>query len=93
MIQPINNNVVIKLLPSDESEVKIKGIYLKKIENNSQNIAEVIAFDLQITKNNDQFPIKLKDKVIFEEYKASKFKYKNNDYLLVNIKNILAIIN
>lgn len=84
MFKPLNNMVIIKKL---EEEVKSKsGIILAAKENKERNdIGEVIAVADGINE------LTIGDKVIYSKYAGTLLKQDGEDYLIIDIDDILAV--
>lgn len=85
MFKPLNSMVIIKKL---EEEVKSKsGIILTaSTEDRERNdLGEVVAVSKEVTE------LKIGDKVIYSRYAGSTLKQDDEDYLIINIDDILAV--
>ena len=85
MFKPLNNLVILKKL---EEEVKSKsGIILTaSTEDRERNdLGEVVSISNKVTE------LKLGDKVIYSRYAGSSLKQDGEDYLIIDIDDILAV--
>ena len=92
MIKPLNNNVVLK----KDKIVKetASGIVLSNKEEQTE-YAKVIAVGTgKIDEKGKVNPINLKvgDKVIYKNYSSTNVKLDNEEYLIVDADDILAVI-
>ncbi len=76
----INNNVVLKKV---KNETTISGIIMN---NTIENIGEVCFYDEALTN------IKEGNIVAYNPNKVFNLKYKNNEYMICNINDILCIL-
>ena len=84
MIKPLKNYVLLKKI-TEENKSK-SGLILSVKEEKRENIGQVVAFGPEV-KN-----IKAKAKVIFENYKGTEVKENDEDFIILEDKNILGII-
>ncbi len=92
MIKPLNNNVVLK----KDKIVKetASGIVLSNKEEQTE-YAKVIAVGTgKVDEKGKVNPINLKvgDKVIYKNYSSTNVKLDNEEYLIVDADDILAVI-
>lgn len=91
-IKPLGDRVVIKRV---EAEEKTKsGIVLPNSAQEKPLIAEVIAIGSGVA-NDDDFKdeIAVGDKVLFSQYAGSEVKLDGEEYTVLKITDILAVIN
>jgi len=90
-LRPLGDRVVIKLV---EAEEKTKsGIVLPSTAKEQPQMAEVVAIGADILndeKKKDQ--IKVKDKVIFSKYAGTEVKIDGEDYTILKLNDILAVV-
>lgn len=90
-LRPLGDRVVIKLV---EAEEKTKsGIVLPSSAKEQPQMAEVIAIGADILndeKKKDQ--IKLKDRVIFSKYAGTEVKIDGEEYTILKLNDILAVV-
>jgi len=90
-LRPLGDRVVIKLV---EAEEKTKsGIVLPSSAKEQPQMAEVIAIGADILndeKKKDQ--IKVKDKVIFSKYAGTEVKIDGEEYTILKLNDILAVV-
>lgn len=90
-IKPLGDRVVIKKV---EAEEKTKsGIILTGSAKEEPQIAEVIAIGAGVL-NDDKFKdeIKVGDKVLFSKYGGSEVEVDGEEYTVLKIADILAIV-
>ncbi|NLY76567.1 MAG: co-chaperone GroES [Tissierellia bacterium] len=90
-LRPLGDRVVIKLV---EAEEKTKsGIVLPSSAKEQPQMAEVIAIGADILndeKKKDQ--IKVNDKVIFSKYAGTEVKIDGEEYTILKLNDILAVV-
>lgn len=92
MIVPLLDRV---LLEKAEAEKKTaSGIILAESNKEKPSIAKVIAVGPGKTEDGILVPmtVRVNDTVIFRQYATTEVKYENKEYLIVENKDILAII-
>ena len=92
MIKPLNNNVVLK---KEKKETKTQsGIILSEKEEDTE-YAVVYAIGKGRIENGTLHPIDLKvgDKVIYKTYSPTKVKVNDEDFLIINADDVLAVLN
>ena len=90
-LRPLGDRVVIKVV---EAEEKTKsGIVLPSSAKEQPQMAEVIAIGADILndeKKKDQ--IKVNDKVIFSKYAGTEVKIDGEEYTILKLNDILAVV-
>lgn len=82
MIKPLGNKVLIKMQTGQE--VTKTGIILVANKENKPIIARVIA------KGNKVLNVKNNDEVVISRYIGTQIKYDNEEYVILDEKEILA---
>lgn len=92
MLRPLNDNVILKKIKSPN--VTSSGIIVSSHENNEDGEAIVYAVGKGVYQNGVFVPIDLKvnDRVIFKKYSTTKTTIDDEEYLIVNYKDIIAVI-
>lgn len=90
-IRPLGDRLVIKKV---EAEEKTKsGIVLPNSAKEQPQIAEVLAVGPEITNDEKKKEeIKVGDKVIFSKYTGTEIKMDGEDYTILKLENVLAVI-
>ena len=90
-LKPLGERVVIKKL---EAEEKTKsGIVLPGSAKEEPQMAEIVAIGEDITndeKKKDQ--VKVGDKVIFSKYAGSEIKLENEEFTVLKLEDVLAVV-
>ncbi|NLC94496.1 MAG: co-chaperone GroES [Bacilli bacterium] len=93
MIKPLGQRV---LLEKVEVEKKTEsGIILPDTVNEEKNVATVVALGTGKKLEDgtrESFDVKVGDRVIFSQYAATETKVNGKKYLIVDEKDILAVI-
>lgn len=92
MIKPLGDRVVIKKI---EVEDKTRsGIILTGSAKEEPQVAEVVAIGTGVT-NDDEYKdeIKVGDKVMFSKYGGSEVKVDGEEYTILKISDVLAVLN
>ena len=93
MLKPLSDRVVIKV--GKEEEVTAGGLVLTSAAKEKPQSGEVIAVGAgRVADNGSTIPmtVKVGDHVMFEKYAGSEVKYEGVEYLVINEKDIIAIV-
>lgn len=82
MLTPIKTKVLIKM--QEGQEVTKSGIILTSNKENKPILAKVISIGKEVTQ------VKINDDVIVSRYIGNKIKYNNEEYIVLEEKEILA---
>ena len=87
MLKPLADRVVIKMLENEETTKS--GIILAGASQEKPQFAQVI--EVGPGTKDVQMEVKKGDKVVISKYSGTEVKYKGEDLIIVNQKDILAI--
>ncbi len=93
MIKPLGQRVLLEKIEVEKKT--LSGIILPDNVNEEKNFAKVVALGTGKKLENgkrDEFDVKVDDKVIYSQYAATETKIDGKKYLVVDEKDILAII-
>lgn len=92
MLRPLNNNVVLKKEKIQTQTAS--GIILSKSEEETEYAVVVAVGEGIKNEKGEIMPcnVKVNDKVIYKSYSPTKVNYNNDEYLIVDCKDILAVI-
>lgn len=93
MIKPLGQRVLLEKLENEKKTAD--GIILPSNVKEEKNIAKVVALGTGKKLEDgsrDTFDVKVGDKVIYTQYAATETKIDDKKYLVVDEKDILAII-
>jgi len=93
-LKPLSNNVIVKA--SNKEEMTKSGIFLPDTMNKEKpEQGEVIAVGPGKIDNNGnkiEMSVKVGQKVVFKKYSPDNIKINNEEYLVINENDILAIL-
>lgn len=88
MIKPLYDRLLLE--PIQEESMTLSGIILPESKD-KPTIARVVAIgDLEDNESSHQ--IKIGDHVIYKKYSATELKHNGQDYLIIERKDILALV-
>lgn len=93
MLKPIGDRVIIEV--AKEEEKSVGGIVLASAAQEKPQTGKVIAVGEGRTLDNGEkapLPVKVGDQVMFEKYAGQEVKFEGQEYLIVNGKDIVAIV-
>lgn len=93
MIKPLADRVVVK--PLEVEEKTASGIVLPDTAKEKPQQGEVVAVGPgRLLDNGQRAPMEVKvgDKVIFSKYAGTEVKIEGQEYLILNERDILAIV-
>ena len=90
-IRPLGDRVVIKMLEAEEKTQS--GIVLPGSAKEKPSIAEVVAVGSGILNDEEKKEeIKVGDKVIIAKYVGTEIKVDGNEFTVLALKDVLAIV-
>lgn len=98
ILQPIGDNLVIKIKDKEKEEVTKSGLILLNQgtqQSLRQDIGEVIAIGEGRVLNNGEvlpFSVKIGEKVLYNKYAGSEVIIDTDKYLIIKETDILAIV-
>lgn len=90
-LKPLFDRVVVKMVEAEETTKS--GIILTGSAKEKPQLAEVIAVGDGSPREGKETAIKVKagDKVLLSKYAGTEFKLEGEEYIIVNMGDILAI--
>ena len=85
-IKPIGERILIK--PVIEEEKTAGGIYIP--ETAKEKKKQGIVVELGTVKNEDKFPVKIGDLVLYAGYSSEEFEIDGEEYIVLNCKDVIA---
>ena len=85
-IKPLGDRVLIKV--ESEENQKVGSLYIPQTAQEKTNTGVVDA----IGDDKDVITVKAGDKVMYDKYAGTKLEADGNEYLLVRMSDVLAII-
>ncbi len=91
-IKPIGDRVLVELIEEDLG--KVGSLYVPDTAKERPQRGKIIAAGEGRLDGKDLVPMRVKvgDKVLFGKYSGTELKYEDNEYLLLNEHDILAVI-
>ena len=92
-IKPLEDRIVVR--PVAAEQVTASGLVIPDTAKEKPQEAEVIAVGPgRIDDNGNRVPLDVAvgDKVIFSKYGGTEVKYDGQEYLLLNARDILAVV-
>ncbi len=92
MLKPLNDRVVLKMVEAQETTAS--GIILAGAAKEKPEIAEVVAVGPGgiVDGNKVEMTVKTGDKVIMSKYAGTEVKYQGQEFVIVRMGDILAIV-
>ena len=92
MLKPLNDRVVLKMVEAVDTTKS--GIILAGAAKEKPEVAEVIAVGPGgfVDGNKVEMTVKAGDKVITSKYSGTEVKYQGEEYVIVRMGDILAIV-
>ncbi|MFQ3620866.1 MAG: co-chaperone GroES [Spirochaetales bacterium] len=85
-LQPLGDRVLLKV---EEGEQKTaSGLYIPQTAQEKTQIGKVIA----VGDDKEAIKVKVNDRVMYDKYAGTSVKIEGEDYLIVKMQDILAII-
>ena len=95
-IKPLNDRVVVKHVEKDEGEEKTKGgIVLPDTATKDEKPqqAEIIAVGRNIAPEGEEAEVAVGDTVVFDKYAGTKVEIDSEEFIILSIDDVLAVIN
>ncbi len=92
ILKPIADNVVVKMLEAEETTKS--GIILTAVTKEKPQIAEIIAVGTGGMMDGEviKMTVKIGDKVVINKYSGSEVKIDNEEFYIIKLSDILAIV-
>lgn len=85
-LQPLGARVLVKITP--EEQMTKSGLVLPDTAREKPQRGEVVA----IGDDDEMINVKVGDKVLFPKYTGTEFKIEDEDYLVIESGDLLAIV-
>ena len=92
-IKPLHDNILVKRL--EEKEVKKGGIIIPDTAKEKPQEGEVIAVGpgkIGDDGKRQQMDVKVGDKILFGKYSGSEVKLNNEEFLIMQEKDVLGVL-
>lgn len=91
-LKPIGERIVIKMIEEEEAKTS-SGIVLPNSAKEKPEVAEVIAVSEEILNDDDKCEIiKVGDKVVYSKYSGTEVTVNDEEYIVVKLDDVLAIV-
>lgn len=85
MLKPLNNTVVLEV--EQIEQITGSGLLISG-KSTPKNIGKVTAISKEINNQN----VTIGDFVVFSTLNIERFEYENSEYILIDVKDILAVV-
>ncbi len=91
-IKPLEDRVVVK--PIEEEEMTASGLVIPDTAKEKPTEGEVIAVGPGRFEDGNRVPLDVKvgDKVIYSKYGGNEYKYKGEEYVILQSRDIYAVV-
>ncbi len=91
-LKPIGERIVIKMIEEQEAKTS-SGIVLPNSAKEKPEVAEVVAVSEEILNDDDtKDVIKVGDKVVYSKDAGTEVTIKDEEYIVVKLDDVLAIV-
>ncbi len=91
-LKPLEDRVVVK--PIEEEETTISGLVIPDTAKEKPTEGEVIAVGPGRFEEGNRVPmdVKVGDRVVYSKYGGNEYKYKGDEYVILQARDIYAVI-
>ena len=91
-VKPLEDRVVVR--PLEEEETTISGIVIPDTAKEKPTEGEVVAVGPGRFEEGNRIPmdVKVGDRVIYSKYGGNEYKYKGEEYMILQARDVYAII-
>lgn len=93
MLRPLGDRVIIEV--AKEEEKTVGGIVLASAAKEKPQSGTIIAVGAGRTLESGEHapvPVKAGEQVMFEKYAGTEVKYEGKEYLIIDAKDIIAVV-
>ena len=87
MLKPLHKNVILKKEKAEKETKTASGIILTDNSKNKPSYATVVAIGPE-----SEAEIKVDDKVVYKEYSGTKVNLEEEEYIIIEDEDILAVL-
>lgn len=87
MLKPLHDNVILKKEKAEKEKKTASGIILTDNDKNIPSYATVVAIG-----PDSKAEIKIDDKVVFKEYSGTNVKLDDEEFIIIEDEDILAVL-
>lgn len=89
-LKPLGERIVVKMIEVEEKTVS--GIVLPSSAKEKPQVAEVVAVSDSLKDSDKNIKLNVGDKVIYSKYSGTDVKLENEEYIIVKVEDVLAIV-
>jgi chaperonin GroES len=91
-LKPLEDRVIVK--PIEEEETTISGLVIPDTAKEKPTEGEVVAVGPGRYEDGNLVPmgVKVGDRVIYSKYGGNEYKYKGDEYVILQARDIYAVI-
>jgi chaperonin GroES len=91
-LKPLEDRVVVK--PIEEEETTVSGLVIPDTAKEKPTEGEVMAVGPGRFEEGNRVPmdVKVGDRVIYSKYGGNEYKYKGDEYVILQARDIYAVI-
>jgi chaperonin GroES len=91
-LKPLEDRVVVK--PVEEEETTVSGLVIPDTAKEKPTEGEVVAVGPGRFEDGNRVPmdVKVGDRVIYSKYGGNEYKYKGDEYVILQARDIYALI-
>ena len=91
-LKPLEDRVVVK--PTEEEEMTVSGLVIPDTAKEKPTEGEVVAVGPGRFEDGNLVPmgVKVGDRVIYSKYGGNEYKYKGDEYVILQARDIYAVI-
>src|SRR5438552_10469282 len=91
-LEPLEDRIVVK--PGEAEETTISGLVIPDTAKEKPTEGEVIAVGPGRFEEGNRVPmdVKVGDRVVYSKYGGNEYKYKGDEYVILQARDIYAVI-
>jgi chaperonin GroES len=91
-LKPLEDRVVVK--PIEEEETTLSGLVIPDTAKEKPTEGEVVAVGPGRFEEGNRVPmdVKVGDRVVYSKYGGNEYKYKGDEYVILQARDIYAVI-
>ena len=91
-LRPLGDKIILKVVESEEKTAS--GIVLPDSAKEKSQEAEVVAVGpgREIDNVKEAMEVKVGERILFSKYSGTEIKYDGQEYLVINQREVLAVI-
>lgn len=91
-LRPLGDKIILKVIESEEKTAS--GIVLPDSAKEKSQLGEVIAAGpgREIDEHKEAMEVKVGDKVLYSKFSGAEIKFEGEEYLVINQREVLAVV-